>query len=44
MGGTCSIEDIIMVAKPEGKKPLGKLDLRGSLIFCLVLKKEDGRT
>jgi hypothetical protein len=34
---------VILVAKPEGKKPLGKLGISGRSILCLVLKKQDGR-
>jgi len=33
---------VIIVAKPEGKKPLGKLGISGRSILCLGLKKQDG--
>jgi hypothetical protein len=33
--------DILMVAKPKGKKPLGKVGVCVRLISCLVLKKQD---
>jgi hypothetical protein len=33
-----------MVAKPEGKKPLGKVGICVRLMSCLVLRKQDRRT
>jgi len=35
---------VIIVAKPEGNKPLGIVGICGRLILCLVLKKQEGRT
>jgi len=35
---------VIIVAKPEGQKPLGKVGISGRLTLYMVLKKQDGRT
>jgi hypothetical protein len=34
---------VILVVKPKGKKPLGKVGISWRLILCLVLKKLEGR-
>jgi hypothetical protein len=36
--------DILLVAKSEGKKPLGKVGVCVRLMSCLVLKKQDRTT